>query len=181
LKKSIGVEVSLSSTFKVRLEKNSTKNGQVLRHIIADKNPIPKNMSLNYYSLYLGLIVSNQKEDIKKETKYRECQIRELRAFEIACNYIYDEAKIVEAIKDYAIILIEASSFSKQMKSLVSIQDIQKKLAKLLIIIGMQDKAAEVYLKNRNVGLAYKVLSFLKLKHQGGARAQLLIDWGKKF
>lgn len=181
MKKAVGVEVSLSSTFKVTLEKNSTKNGQVLRHIIADKNPIPKNMSLNYYSLYLGLIDTNQNVDIIKETNYRECQIRELRAFEIACKHIHDEAKIVEAIKDYASILIEASRFSQQMKSLFSIQDIQKKLAKLLIIIGMQDKAAEVYLNNRNVGLAYKALSFLKLKHQADDRARLLIDWGKKF
>lgn len=138
-------------------------------------------MPLTYYNMYLNIILSNQKYDLQKETKYRECQIREVRAYVIASKYIYDEAKIVEAIKDYAHILIETSTFSERKKLIVSLQDVQKKIAKLLIIIGMEDKAAEIYLKNRNIGLAYKALSFLKIKHQGDSRAELLIDWGKRF
>lgn len=161
--------------------KKSQSEGQVLRHIIADTSPIPKNKPLTYYNLYLNIILFNQKYDLQKETKYRECQIREIRAFEIASNHIHDEAKIVEAIKDYAHVLIETSTFSEQKKLIVNLQDVQKKIAKLLIIIGMEDKAAEIYLKNRNVGLAYKALSFLKLKHQGDSRAKILIDWGKRF
>ncbi len=84
------------------------KKDKLLSFIIANENSIKSDEPIHYYDLYLLIIKQNASSpDIQNDLEYIELHIHELKAFRIATQYIWDNEKLVEAIRSYALIALK--------------------------------------------------------------------------
>lgn len=59
--------------------------------------------------------------------------------------------------------------------------DIERRMARLLKIVGQEECAAEIYFKNRELYFANNCCKQVLAKHKGDKKADILISWGEKF
>lgn len=115
--------------------------------------------------------------------EYIFLHIHELKAYLIATNYIYDIQKVIAAIKSYALIVIGYVNLSPNKRELIDIVTIFKRLARLLKVAGLEEEAAEIYAKLRDMEFTDKCYSTILAKSSlsGDQKAQKLLVWGKIF
>ena len=75
--------------------------------------------------------------------------VNKYKAYQIAEKYILDNAKIVEAIKCLALVANNYLKVSEKKRDAINIYEIEWKMTKLLKIVGQEETAAKIHIKNR--------------------------------
>lgn len=178
-----GRDLPTASSLNAFFEKLKPRQEKLLSYIIANQDKIKAEQPIHYYDLYLLVISQNSSKDMQKDMKYIYLHIHELKAYSIAKLFIYDNEKVVEAIKSYALIALKYKELNEKQKGLINIVQIESRMARLLKIIGQEEFAANIYLKKRETEYADKCYKQIlsKLKGDSNDKAQNLIRWGEFF
>lgn len=178
-KRAIPTATELRSNF----EALQFKKEAILCYIIANQRNIKKNQPVHYYDLLLRIISENASKDVVKDMASIFLHIHELKAYLIANDYIYDVEKVIQAIKSYALIVIAYGNISPNKRELIDIVTIYKRLARLLKVVSLEEQAAQIYTKLREMDNVDKCYSVILTKSSGNAdqKAKKLLEWGKVF
>lgn len=77
--------------------------------------------------------------------------IHRFKADKISSQYIYVKKRVVEAIKSYSEIIHQYDRIAESKKEKINKLDIEKKIARLLLVIGLPEEAVRIYQKNHLV------------------------------
>jgi len=116
IKKITRRDLATASSLKSIFEQLKPKKDKLLSYIIANEKLIKRDEPIHYYDLYLLIISQNASKDIQADMEYIYLHIHELKAFRIASQYIYDNEKLVEAIKSYSLIALKYERLSESKK-----------------------------------------------------------------
>lgn len=101
--------------------------------------------------------------------------IHRFKADKISSAYIFNKKKVVDAIKSYSEIIYKYDSIAESKRDKINKLDIEKKIARLLLVIGLPDEAIRIYQKNHLVKSAEKCFKQIVQSVHGDAKATQFI------
>ena len=105
--------------------------------------------------------------------------IHRYKADQISSRFIYEKQRVVEAIKSYSEIIHQYDRIVEAKRDKINKLDIEKRIARLLLVIGLPDEAARIYQKNHLVKSAEKCFKQILQEYHGDDKANKYIEFGK--
>lgn len=174
--------ISINSELKGGFERLRMRRGRILSYIIENNT---KNMdeSITLEDLLLYICKANSSKETKNDLVGFYLKVCKRKADKIALKYIHDNDKIVEAIRCYSLNARYYYLVSENQRKDINISEIEGKMAKYLTIIGQEENAALIFIKNKEFEFADRALRtvFKRRCYSRNEKAEKLLKWGKLF
>jgi tetratricopeptide (TPR) repeat protein len=171
-------ELPICNSLKAFFDNLIPRENKLLTFILNNEENIKEGQPVHYYDLYLRIIRENSR-GFESKIEYIYVMIHRFKADQISARFIYEKQRVVEAIKSYSEIIHQYNRIVEAKRDKINKLDIEKRIARLLLVIGLPDEAALIYQKNHLVKSAEKCFKQILQEHHGDDKANKYMEFGK--
>lgn len=176
-------DIATHTELKLNFDSIRLRKEKILTYIVDTQDKVRREEPIRYYDLYLMIIGDITSKEVAKSLEYVNLRIHSLKASCIARKFLYDNQKLTEAVKSLALIAESYHLIPENKRKEINIIQVEKEMAKLLKILGQEEYAAKIYIKNREFEFAHKAYQMAEVALVGdkNSKAKKQIEWGHHF